>query len=169
MVLAALVAAPCACERKGGSASAGTASNEDPTEKKVKPEDCKAWGAHGGDVFVASVKAAVASCPPKARDTVVSMFADRLVSIRGAAEGTCLLHAAQTYRASEAACFMAATDALSMRACHLSPMSNDQDDDWEGSLRSMHDNCAVVAPPRAPQPGAAPSSHPPADKGATTL
>jgi hypothetical protein len=93
----------------------------------------------------------------------VKTFVGQIVTIRGAAENTCKAHLGESYVSGVASCYMNASDALTLRACRLAPMTNPSDDDWGASLKSIHDNCAIGRPGTAtqPPPGAGPKGSPP--------
>ena len=141
-------------------------------QKQVTTQDCETWAEHAAPAFIASVRFASEQCPPAPRDAVRKQFEDQVVSLQGSATAICMNHLGETYLAGDAACFMKAEDALTLRACHLAPMANPDDSDWGMVLKTIHDRCAIVSPGAAPgipqaPPGAAPPrpSPAPAPKG----
>ncbi|MFI5300467.1 MAG: hypothetical protein ACHREM_20460 [Polyangiales bacterium] len=141
----------------GPSASAGGAAEDPKTQKRVTAKDCKVWSVRAGDAVVASVDFAASGCSEAARAAVHKKFDDEIVTIRGAAESTCLGHLDQTYLAGDAACVMHATDALTLRACKFAPLINREDSDFGAFLKSVHDRCALPGM-AAPQPSASASA-----------
>ncbi len=163
LLLAVVLLGGSACKRGDGPAPgadpAPGASQpaEDPkTPKKVTKKDCVTWAEHGAATFVSSVVTASAGCPADAREGIRKKFEGEIVTLRGGAESLCVNHLEESYLAGDAACFMKANDALSMRACRFAPMTSADDTDWGGLLKTIHDRCGMVGAAAASAGSAAP-------------
>jgi len=145
------------------SASAAEAPVDPKTKRHVTPKDCDAWSEHGASVMVSSITATVGACPPETRQATLAKFAGDPADIRASAKNLCMSHATEEYAAGSAACYMAATDAPTLKECDFGPMTNANDTDWPAFVDFIRKTCMEKGGPPptvAPSPAAPPASAP---------